>query len=312
MRPVIHHHDLTDPMGHLRSDGDPLVLFLGHHKCASSWIVAVLREASYRLAWRFRVVHRPEDWQRLGYDSLAEFVRSERPHVLAYTNADAADLDGLPAWRGLHVVRDPRDVWVSGYFSHLHSHPTTHWPELETHRRRLAEVAEGEGLWLELAFSDWVFKQMGEWDYNRPNVLEMQMEALSADPRIGFTRALGFLGMLAPEAEGKVRRAISAALPRLNALHYRGRHRVPFSIPLSPFRLPLRALPASEVVPIVERKSFERLSGGRKKGEEDVRSHFRKGKPGDWKNHLTDDHLALFEGRYPGLIEHLGYAPAPA
>lgn len=295
-------------MGHLHSYGDQLIVYLGHHKCASSWIVSVLREASYRLAWRFRVVHRPEDWQRCGYDSLAAYVRGERPRVLAYTNADAADLEGLPPWRGIHVTRDPRDVWVSGYFSHLHSHPTQRWPELAIHRQRLQEVPKEEGLRLELDFSDWVFRQMGAWDYGREDVLELQMEALSADPEREFREAFDFLGMLGPDARGPWRRTLTTVLPRVNALHYRGRHRVPFGIPISPFRLPLSALPKTEVGSVVERKSFERLSGGRKRGEEDVRSHFRKGKAGDWKHHLSAELLDLFDVRHPGLVEQLGYA----
>lgn len=286
----------------------PLIVYLGHHKCASSWVVSVLREASYRLAWRFRVVHRPVDWQRHGFASLAEYVEAERPRVLAYTNADAADLAGLPAWRGIHVVRDPRDVWVSGYFSHLHTHPTLRWPELAAHRERLRAVPTPEGLRLELDFSSWVFEQMAAWDYRQPHVLELQMEMLAADPEDQFRRAFEFLGMLGPEPAGLLDRVLATALPRLNALHYRGRHRTPFGLPLSPFRLPLAALPASEVGSVVARKSFERLSGGRSPGQEDVQSHFRKGEPGDWANHLTADHLALFHARHPGLVERLGYA----
>ena len=77
---------------------------------------------------------------------------------------------------------------------------------------------------------------------------------------------------------------------------------------LSPFRFPLQALPEPAVSSAVRRKSFERLSGGRKKGEENVESHYRKGKAGDWKNHLSADHLASFEAQHPGLVERLGYS----
>src|SRR5262245_3654477 len=33
---------------------------------------------------------------------------------------------------------------------------------------------------------------------------------------------------------------------------------------------------------------FERLTGGRSRGEDDVWSHERKGVAGDWRNHFTD------------------------
>ena len=288
---------------------DILCVYLGHHKCASSWITTVLREVCFRLAWRFRVVHRPEDWQRQGYPSLEEYVRVERPRMLSYTNAEASNLEGLSPWRGVHVVRDPRDVWVSGYYSHLHSHPTEHWPELEAHRRQLQGLPTEEGLWLELEFSAWVFEQMATWDYHQPHVLEMKMEALSANPEEEFRRVLGHLGVLNTDVQGPVTRLMVAAVLRLNTLHWRGRHRFPFGMTISPLSFPLQAMPEAEVGPAVRRKSFERLSGGRKKGEENVESHFRKGKAGDWKNHLSAQHLASFESAHPGLVERLGYAP---
>ena len=45
----------------------------------------------------------------------------------------------------------------------------------------------------------------------------------------------------------------------------------------------------------------------RKQGDEDVTSHFRKGRPGDWINHFTDDHKALFKELYPEILIGLGY-----
>lgn len=55
---------------------------------------------------------------------------------------------------------------------------------------------------------------------------------------------------------------------------------------------------------------FERLSGGRKRGEEDPDSFFRKGIAGDWHNHMTPDQSAAFCRASNGLMNELGYADA--
>ena len=65
--------------------------------------------------------------------------------------------------------------------------------------------------------------------------------------------------------------------------------------------------PASLKSPYLERLSFKKLAGGRKKGEENIKSHYRKGVHGDWKNHLNDDHVAFFKEHYNELLIKLGY-----
>ncbi len=54
----------------------------------------------------------------------------------------------------------------------------------------------------------------------------------------------------------------------------------------------------------LDHASFEKRSGGRKPGEEDAKSHYRKGTPGDWKNHLQGELLAVFKQKFgQGLID---------
>jgi Sulfotransferase domain len=52
---------------------------------------------------------------------------------------------------------------------------------------------------------------------------------------------------------------------------------------------------------------FERLSGGRKRGQENVMAHERKGIEGDWKNYFTDRIARLFKQRYGDLLIQTGY-----
>ena len=66
--------------------------------------------------------------------------------------------------------------------------------------------------------------------------------------------------------------------------------------------------PAEETVRrCVEAASFEKLSKGRKRGEEDPSSFFRKGIAGDWKNAFTRRDTEIFEVEAGELLDRLGY-----
>ena len=57
----------------------------------------------------------------------------------------------------------------------------------------------------------------------------------------------------------------------------------------------------------VESASFERLSRGRQRGEEDPSSFFRKGIAGDWRNVFTEEDKRVFKEGAGGLLIKLGY-----
>lgn len=57
----------------------------------------------------------------------------------------------------------------------------------------------------------------------------------------------------------------------------------------------------------VQKTSFEKLSRGRKPGEEDSTSFFRKGIAGDWKNVFTDRDREIFNEEAGDLLVKLGY-----
>ena len=117
-----------------RSDREVLA-FYGHHRCGSSWISALLEAACSKLGLRFRQVY---DHRMFG-DDLPGFVARESVDVLVYMNADWTHAKTLKQQRAFHVIRDPRDVLVSAYYSHRYSHPTDYWTELIEHR----DVLEG-------------------------------------------------------------------------------------------------------------------------------------------------------------------------
>ena len=57
----------------------------------------------------------------------------------------------------------------------------------------------------------------------------------------------------------------------------------------------------------VDAASFERLSKGRKRGEENPSSFFRKGLAGDWENVFTRREREIFDREAGELLARLGY-----
>ena len=57
----------------------------------------------------------------------------------------------------------------------------------------------------------------------------------------------------------------------------------------------------------VEENRFETLSGGRPLGREDRSSHFRRGTPGDWRNHFTPKVTEAFKERFGDVLIYAGY-----
>lgn len=284
----------------------PLRVFYGHHKCATGWITENVREMAFHLGLRHEIVHLPAHYAP--YGNLEGLTSATSADVLFYTNATIEQARTLRPHRAFHVVRDPRDILVSAYFSHLHSHPTEEWSELEDHRQRLQNASKEEGLFHELEFNRSQFESMMAWDYDQDHVLEMKMETLTADPFERFTEVAEFFEWLEPSESSGMNKAFRVAQLRMNRLNHKGRRFMPGSLPMFPVpKRRLATMPRSELARILEKKSFQRLSGGRSKGEENVKSHYRKGVPGDWANHFTEDLKTAFKNRYGDLLVRLGY-----
>ncbi len=284
----------------------PLRVFFGHHKCATGWIDGILREVCFHMGINFRIVHLPVHFESAG--TLGNLVRNEGVDFLAYTNAERKHIGDLPPFRGFHVVRDPRDVVVSAYYSHLYSHSTKGWSELEPHRNELKQLSKEDGLLNEMEFSRPEFEAMYDWDYNQEHVLELKMEDLTRNSVPQFFRIVRFLNILDEEEHQGIGRLLLSLNLKMNRLNQKGRRFMPGNLPMFPVpRIRIGTIPSSQLSEILEKKNFARLSGGRKRGQENVKSHYRKGVPGDWKNHFNEEHIRVFKAEYNDLLMKLGY-----
>jgi len=113
----------------------PLVFF-GHHKVATSWVIKIFSDLGYLNGFRLEVANTAGEVD----DAMLERLQAGKSQVLAFRNADPVLLPQLGSFLGFHLIRDPRDLLVSSYFSHRNSHSTANWPELEGHRESLCAL----------------------------------------------------------------------------------------------------------------------------------------------------------------------------
>lgn len=160
---------------------------LCHHKCASTWFWRHILQTLAREAGE-RAVEVNSSWRR--FDEAAFVEALDAADCIGDQNASAATVRALEmhagSYRGVHLVRDPRDVLVSAYFSHFYSHVTDGWPELVAHRETLQGLTPEEGLLSEMMFSGFVFDALAGWRPNS-NVLELRSEEVTADPLPAIT-----------------------------------------------------------------------------------------------------------------------------
>lgn len=289
----------------------PLLAFFGHHKAASSWIESIIVNICEDMGLKHGVVDRPSLYnytypQPRGYvkntktlstgqtvDDLKKFVDAENIDFLTYTNAEIEYVMTLENFQGFHVVRDPRDIVVSAYFSHLYSHQTDIWPELIDHRRELEELSQDEGLLLEMECRRKDFENMYTWNYKLPNVYEIRMEELTQNSYQILLTVLQFLGII-DERNFNLNNRFSYLI-KMSIRRHLG------------IQLPMHKMPAERVLGIIYEKDFTRNAKGRKPGEENLKSHYRKGVAGDWKNHFNEKHISYFKNNYNDLLVKLNY-----
>ena len=67
-------------------------------------------------------------------------------------------------------------------------------------------------------------------------------------------------------------------------------------------------MPENEFLSLSDRHQFEKKSGGRSLGDENLYHHYRKGTSGDWINHFDDSTQTYFKEVTKDLLELLGYS----
>ncbi|MFC6687598.1 sulfotransferase family protein [Jhaorihella thermophila] len=184
----------------------PRILCVGtHHKTGTVWMRRVWREIAQALDIPFQPVHRPEKW--------AEKLPAQgRVIVPNWGGRFAPDLWEREDARFLHVIRDPRDVLLSGARYHdSTSAPTEKWlyrpdPKLggKSYQQYMRSLARPED---KLAFEMQgmhlkTLTEMLAWPYGHARAFDIRYEDLIVDTDCTlFSKALRFMGFDEDEVE---------------------------------------------------------------------------------------------------------------
>lgn len=281
--------------------------FFGHHKCGTTWIMKVIAQVFRHMGIKHDHFYSPKTW---GYNqdnqyTLDKVVDDLHSDFIGYTSADLRYIGNIKKFRGVHVIRDPRDIVTSAYFSHLYSHPTTDWPELIEFRKKLEKMPKDKGFLANMKFTAGLsvdgidlelFKSMLNWDYTRSNILEVKFEDMIMNPYNSFIQFFNHFGFIQNEN-----------LTSVGIIYHFVRDNIQKILRITNLRLKSNRIPDWYVLYSVYMQDFSRLTSGRVEGQENIKSHFRKGISGDWKNHFNQQHKKFFKDNYNDLLIKMGY-----
>lgn len=234
------------------------VIHCGYHKCMTVYFTRMLRTAARRTGRAFHsTVDTPPDAL-----TTPAFILDHESRL---------DLDRFGDYRCTHIIRDPRDLLVSGYFYHLRTdepwciHPLPGHPELPedvSYQAHLQSLPKEEGMLFELRHvSGTMTRAMHAWDYSNPRVLELRYESLLGHEREWFRKIFDWYG--------------------------------------------LKQRLAGKMAKVAERHSLDAI---RRKANNDTAGHIRRNtRIGQWQDHFTDRVKAAFKEQYGQTLIDLGY-----
>ncbi len=230
-----------------------LIVHGGHHRAGSTWFRKILRKVAitYDLVFQFC--------------SQAELENNTDIFVENHTRITPSF---LPPHTGSHMIRDPRDIVISGYFYHLWTQESwAHEPNERyygrSYQEHLGTLSQEDGMLAEIdRFCSFELGCMLSWDYNNSDFVEIRYEDLIYDEASIFRSIFSHYGFSAD--------AIDRSMG------------------------------------VAEQFSFANRSK-RKLGEVRSGTHMRSGKPRQWQECFSERHKDHFKQLAGDAVVRLGY-----
>jgi Sulfotransferase domain len=236
-------------------------------KTGSVWIKTILSDPVVYKYSGMHIVHYQGQIRESQRDPLTNVSIPFPEHRIVTPMKGSVDnyLNDIPKNEGINkaffVMRDPRDMLVSWYFSTKNNHVVKKGSNLEKHRRVLLELSLTEGL----KYSTDVFQRKDKF-----NIGAEWRELAKIDPHVYFIKFEDLVSKDATRQFAELFEFLDIKIPEV------------------------------KLDKLVMDYSFKSLTG-REAGEEQTNSHMRSGNKGDWKKYFSEEVTEYFKIRCNSL-----------
>jgi hypothetical protein len=215
----------------------PQLICFSYHKSGTSLLLHVMTKISARLGLRLA-----------NHFGLVEHLDPEPDIVLLPHSVLRGPLDR--PYRAIRMIRDPRDIWVSGYLYHRRcieewcvntdlnptppilwprvDHSVAHWPEDwkrryidrlngRSYQANLLQRSQEDGFAFELdGYTGWTLATMAAWSLNHADALDVKLEDVMADFDGAMLRIFDHFGFTAEQNQAALEVAGSEDIRRMD------------------------------------------------------------------------------------------------
>jgi len=149
-----------------RTKRDVPIYIFGYHKCGTKLLGKVFLQMALKYGWEYKSI--PGSVNEMPNADVVFFLHSQ------------VDYNKLPEkFIGIHMVRDPRDIIISGYL--YHKRTIEEWCINENFQTEdpivYNALEEEDAIIFEMNhYGKWTIEDMLKWDFEKANCLELKFE----------------------------------------------------------------------------------------------------------------------------------------